>query len=94
RIAAGSVAAAAGFICLAYGVYGWAAFFLVLGALVIAVGCWELAIARSCSSWRVARAAVIRWSRGTWAGRLSGFGMLLVCGLSVSMIFVIRQQRW
>ena len=47
RIAAGSVAAAAGFICLSYGAYGWAAFFLVVGALNIAGGCWELAIARS-----------------------------------------------
>ena len=49
RIAAGSVAAAAGFICLAYGVWGWAAFFLVVGALSIVGGCWELAIARSAS---------------------------------------------
>ncbi len=32
RIAGGSVAAAAGVICLSYGVYGWAAFFLVLAA--------------------------------------------------------------
>ncbi len=47
RIAAGSVAAAAGFICLSYGVYGWAAFFLVVAALSIAAGCWELTIARS-----------------------------------------------
>ncbi len=29
-IAGGGVAAAAGFICLSYGAYGWAAFFLVL----------------------------------------------------------------
>jgi hypothetical protein len=50
RTAAGSVAAAAGFICLAYGVYGWAAFFLVVAALNIAAGCWELAIARSASA--------------------------------------------
>jgi hypothetical protein len=47
RIAGGSVAAAAGLICLAYGVYGWAAFFLVLAALNIAGGCWYLAIVRS-----------------------------------------------
>lgn len=47
RIAAGSAAAAAGLICLAYSAYGWAAFFLVLAALNIAGGYWELTIARS-----------------------------------------------
>jgi hypothetical protein len=47
RTAAGCVAAAAGLICLSYGVYGWAAFFLVVGALALAAGCWFLAIARS-----------------------------------------------
>jgi hypothetical protein len=47
RIADGSVAAAAGLICLAYGVYGWAAFFLVVAALSLAAGYWELTIARS-----------------------------------------------
>jgi hypothetical protein len=47
RIAGGGVAAAAGLICLAYGAYGWAAFFLVIAALSIAGGCWELGIARS-----------------------------------------------
>jgi hypothetical protein len=50
RIAAGSVAAAAGFICLACSVYGWAAFFLVLAALNIAGGYWELTIARSAAA--------------------------------------------
>jgi hypothetical protein len=50
RIAAGSVAAAAGVICLAYGGYGWAAFFLVVAALNIAWACWDLAIARSASA--------------------------------------------
>jgi len=50
RIAAGGVAAAAGFICLSYGAYGWAAFFLVVGALALAVGCWYLTIARSASA--------------------------------------------
>jgi hypothetical protein len=50
RIGAGSVAAAAGFICLSYGVYGWAAFFLVVAALSIAAGWWELTIARSGSA--------------------------------------------
>jgi len=50
RIAAGSVAAAAGFICLSYGVYGWAAFFLLLGALNIAGGSWYLTVDRSRSA--------------------------------------------
>ena len=47
RIVGGSVAAAAGFVCLSYGVYGWAALFLVLGALNLAGGCWYISIARS-----------------------------------------------
>jgi hypothetical protein len=47
RIAGGSAAAAAGFICLGYGVYGWSAFFLALGALNLGGGCWYLTIARS-----------------------------------------------
>lgn len=47
RIVGGIAAAAAGVICLAYGVYGYAAFFLVLGALNLAGGSWYLAIARS-----------------------------------------------
>jgi hypothetical protein len=50
RTAGGGVAAAAGLICLSYGVYGWAAFFLAVAALSIAVGCWELTIARSASA--------------------------------------------
>jgi hypothetical protein len=44
RIAAGSVAGAAGVACFWYGVYGWATFFLVLALLDIAVGCWYLSI--------------------------------------------------
>ena len=47
RIAGGSAAAAAGVICLSYGVYGWAAFFLVLAALNLAGGYWYLTIDRS-----------------------------------------------
>jgi len=47
HIAGGSVAVGAGLICLSYGVYGWAAFFLVLGALHLAGGCWYLTIDRS-----------------------------------------------
>jgi len=50
RIAGGSVAAAAGVVCLSYGVYGWAAFFLVLGALNLAGGSWYLTIARPASA--------------------------------------------
>ena len=47
RIAGGGIAAAAGLICLSYGVYGWAALFLVLGVLNLAGGSWFLTIARS-----------------------------------------------
>jgi hypothetical protein len=47
RMTGGGVAAAAGLVCLSYGVYGWAAFFLVIGALNIAGGCWYITIARS-----------------------------------------------
>jgi hypothetical protein len=47
RIAGGFVAGAAGVVCLFYSAYGWAAFFLVVGAANLAVGCWEITIARS-----------------------------------------------
>jgi hypothetical protein len=47
RIAGGSVAVAAGVVCLAYGVYGWAAFFLGIGAANLAGGYWYLTIDRS-----------------------------------------------
>ena len=50
RIAGGCVAAFAGLICLAYGVYGWAAFFLVIAALNLAGGYWFLTIDRSASA--------------------------------------------
>jgi hypothetical protein len=50
RVAGGCVAAAAGFICLSYGAYGWAAFFLVIGALNLAGGSWYLTIDRSASA--------------------------------------------
>jgi hypothetical protein len=50
HIAGGSVAAAAGVVCLSDGVYGWAAFFLVVGALNLAGGCWYITIARSVSA--------------------------------------------
>jgi hypothetical protein len=47
HIAGGIVQAAAGVACLAYGIHGWAALFLVLGALNLAGGYWYLTIARS-----------------------------------------------
>jgi hypothetical protein len=47
RIAGGLVGVTAGFICLAYAVYGWAAFFLVIGTLNLGGGYWFLTIARS-----------------------------------------------
>jgi len=50
RVAGGSIAAAAGIICLAYGVWGWAAFFLVIGALNLGGGYWYLTIDRSASA--------------------------------------------
>ena len=50
RVVGGSIAAAAGVVCLSYGVYGWAAFFLILAALNLAGGGWFLAIARSASA--------------------------------------------
>jgi hypothetical protein len=46
RIAGGSVASGAGLICLAYSVYGWAAFFLTIGALNLGGGYWFLTIDR------------------------------------------------
>ena len=50
HIAGGSVSAAAGLICLAYGVYGWAAFFLAIGAAHLAGGYWYLTIDRSAAA--------------------------------------------
>jgi len=50
RIAGGVVAAAAGIVCVSYEAHGWAAFFLVVAALDLVAGCWELALARSRSS--------------------------------------------
>ena len=50
RIAGGCIAAAAGLVCLSYGVYGWAAFFLILAAASLAGGYWELTIASSASA--------------------------------------------
>jgi hypothetical protein len=47
RIAGGSVAGAAGIICLSYDAYDWAAFFLVIASLNVAGGYWYIHIARS-----------------------------------------------
>ncbi len=46
RIASGIVAAGIGAFILSYGAYGWAAFFLLVGAANLAVGYWEITIAR------------------------------------------------
>jgi hypothetical protein len=50
RIAGGSVAAAAGVVCLSYGVYGWATLFLVIAGLNLAGGSWYLSIDRSAAA--------------------------------------------
>ena len=47
RIAGGIAAAGIGAFILSYGAYGWAAVFLVVGAADVAVGYWEITIARS-----------------------------------------------
>jgi hypothetical protein len=49
RIVGGLCAATAGVICLAYGAYGWATFFLLLGAGNLAGGWWYVSIAQSVS---------------------------------------------
>jgi hypothetical protein len=49
-MASGSIPAAAGLICLCYGAYGWAAFFLALAALALAGGYWYLTIDRAGSA--------------------------------------------
>ena len=50
RIAGGSLGGAAGIICLAYGVYGWAVFFLVLAALNVGGGWWYISIDRTAAA--------------------------------------------
>jgi hypothetical protein len=50
RIGACIVVAVCGVLTLAYGSYGWTAFWLVLAALEFAGGYWELTIARSASA--------------------------------------------
>jgi hypothetical protein len=50
HLAGGAVQAAAGAICLAYGVFGWAAFFLAIAALNFAAGYWYFTIDRSAAA--------------------------------------------
>ena len=50
RLVGAGVAAVPGVICLSYSAYGWAAFFLGIGALNLAGGWWELSIGRSASA--------------------------------------------
>jgi hypothetical protein len=50
RLAGGGVAAAGGLVCLSFGVYGWATFFLALGTFNLAGGSWYLTLARSASA--------------------------------------------
>jgi hypothetical protein len=55
RIASGVVLSGLGVVTLSFGgsdrkTYGWAAFWLVLGALDLAFGCWELTLAGSAPS--------------------------------------------
>ncbi|HEY2551280.1 MAG TPA: hypothetical protein VGI64_11955 [Streptosporangiaceae bacterium] len=50
HMAGGSIAVAAGLICLSYGVYGWAALFLVIGLLHVAGGYWYLTVAHSAAA--------------------------------------------
>jgi hypothetical protein len=50
RVVGGSLGGATSLICLAYAAYGWAAFFLAIGALNLAGGYWYLTIDRSASA--------------------------------------------
>ncbi len=50
HIAGGCVQAAAGLVCLSYGVYPWAAFFLAVAALNLTGGYWYLTIDRSAAA--------------------------------------------
>jgi len=50
RLVGGVVSAVAGVICLSYGAWGWAAFFLALAVLLLAVGFWYVTVARSAST--------------------------------------------
>jgi hypothetical protein len=47
RFASGIFQVGLGVLLLSYGAYGWAALFLVLGALNLAGGSWYITIARS-----------------------------------------------
>jgi hypothetical protein len=47
HLAGGAVAVVPAVICLGYGVWGWAGFFLAIAALNFGGGAWYLSIARS-----------------------------------------------
>jgi hypothetical protein len=57
RVFGGCVAAGAGGVCLSYGVYDWAAFFMAIGALNLAGGYWYLSIESAASASAAAAAA-------------------------------------
>jgi hypothetical protein len=50
RMVAGALLAIGGVMFLSYGAYGWAALFLVFGALNLGGGYWYLTMARSAQS--------------------------------------------
>jgi len=50
HIAGGIVGVGIGAFILSYSAYGWAALFLVIGALNLACGYWYLTVARSASA--------------------------------------------
>ena len=50
RMAAGGLLVVGGVAFLSYGAYGWAALFLVIGALNLGGGYWYLTIAHSASA--------------------------------------------
>jgi hypothetical protein len=50
RMAGGSVLAVGGVLLLSYHSYGWAALFLILGALNLAGGYWYITMARAGSA--------------------------------------------
>ena len=62
RLAGGVVATTAGVVCLSYGAYGWAAFFLILAALDLAGGYWYITIVRSASARPEPAQRALTWS--------------------------------
>jgi len=68
RVAGGIVATAVGVACLSYASYGWATFFLVVAALDLPAGWWELTIARSRSHREASRLRSYSPSSGQSSG--------------------------